>query len=205
MKVCAVCHVKKPFSKFHKQSKAGDGYQRECKQCFSSRNKHHIIECRKLGRLTYQQRTRARLKLEVLAQYSKGEPKCECCKEKHVEFLAIDHINGGGIKHRATIGNRKGTGFYYWLKKNGYPNGYRVLCHNCNQCIGYYGYCPHQKRSSRFRIPKVYKKPLKMYCKKGHKLTPDNIVPNSPGHRTCLKCSREYHREYMRHYNHPGR
>jgi len=26
----------------------------------------------------------------------------------------------------------------------GYPTGFRVLCHNCNQAIGLYGYCPHK-------------------------------------------------------------
>lgn len=38
---------------------------------------------------------------------------------------------------------RGGTDFYRKLKQLGFPSGYRVLCHNCNQAIGFYGRCPH--------------------------------------------------------------
>ncbi len=58
-----------------------------------------------------------------------------------MEFLAIDHIDGGGTKHRKKI--RTGM-FHWWLKKNGWPDGFRVACHNCNSALGHYGYCPHQ-------------------------------------------------------------
>lgn len=57
-----------------------------------------------------------------------------------MEFLSIDHINGGGNRHREKVGSAK---VYAWLKKRGYPKGYQVLCHNCNQAIGLYGKCPH--------------------------------------------------------------
>lgn len=67
--------------------------------------------------------------------------KCRCCNEKRIEFLAIDHIKGGGNKHRRAVGNN----IYLFLKKNNYPReGYRVLCHNCNLSRGFYGYCPHK-------------------------------------------------------------
>jgi hypothetical protein len=29
--------------------------------------------------------------------------------------------------------------------KENFPPEYRVLCHNCNQSHGWYGYCPHEK------------------------------------------------------------
>lgn len=80
-------------------------------------------------------------RIEVLAYYSKGTPICECCGESHMEFLGIDHINGGGSKHRK---ESNCTNIYRLLKKNNFPEGYRVLCHNCNLSIGFYGYCPHQ-------------------------------------------------------------
>jgi hypothetical protein len=35
---------------------------------------------------------------------------------------------------------------YLWLKRNNYPTGFRVLCHNCNLAIGFYGYCPHHRQ-----------------------------------------------------------
>jgi len=70
--------------------------------------------------------------------------KCACCDEYEYEFLAIDHVEGGGNRHRKSIGVGAGTQFYRWLKKNNFPPGYRVLCHNCNSALGYYGKCPHE-------------------------------------------------------------
>ena len=32
----------------------------------------------------------------------------------------------------------------WWLKKNGYPKGYRVLCYNCDMSLKLYDYCPHK-------------------------------------------------------------
>lgn len=75
----------------------------------------------------------------VLAHYG---GKCECCGEARLEFLCIDHINGGGRKHREKVGG--GNAFYNWLIREGYPEGFRVLCHNCNSSLGFYGYCPHK-------------------------------------------------------------
>ncbi len=69
--------------------------------------------------------------------------KCECCGENNIEFLAIDHINGGGLHHRKEIAS-KNMNIFEWLIKNNYPHGFRVLCHNCNSSHGHYGYCPHQ-------------------------------------------------------------
>lgn len=68
---------------------------------------------------------------------------CECCGESRIEFLAIDHINGGGTKQRNEL-NIKGSKVFTWLKLNNFPTGFRVLCHNCNSSFGHYGYCPHQ-------------------------------------------------------------
>jgi hypothetical protein len=69
-------------------------------------------------------------------------PQCKCCKTDILEFLSIDHINGGGIQHRKLIGGN-GAGFYRWLIKNNFPEGFRVLCMNCNHALGRCGYCPH--------------------------------------------------------------
>lgn len=76
-------------------------------------------------------------KLRVLEAYGKV---CTCCKEDNFEFLSIDHINGGGSEHRKIVRN-----IYAWLIRNDFPEGFRVLCMNCNFALGRYGYCPHQK------------------------------------------------------------
>lgn len=80
------------------------------------------------------------LRLEVLMAYG---GLCECCGESEPNFLAIDHIDGGGHQHRKSIKQSISA----WLKKNGYPAGFRVLCHNCNMALGLYGECPHTQQS----------------------------------------------------------
>lgn len=83
------------------------------------------------------------LREEVLNAYGR---KCQCCGEVRLEFLTIDHIHGGGNKHRKQLGN--GTAFFVWLKENGFPKeDYRTLCMNCNWARGRYGYCPHEGES----------------------------------------------------------
>ena len=83
-----------------------------------------------------------KLKLEVFSHYSNGSPKCSCCGEKTMEFLSIDHINGKGHEHRKKVGNS--YRYYMWLRRNGYPSGIRILCHNCNQATSWGRTCPHE-------------------------------------------------------------
>lgn len=87
-------------------------------------------------------RTRARLRADVLGAYG---GKCQCCGESEVKFLSIDHINGGGAKHRRALKIRTPERFYCWLRMNGYPKDqFQILCHNCNLAKGFYGKCPHK-------------------------------------------------------------
>jgi hypothetical protein len=37
-----------------------------------------------------------------------------------------------------------GSNIYPWIIRNGFPAGFRVLCHNCNIALARYGVCPHQ-------------------------------------------------------------
>jgi len=71
---------------------------------------------------------------------------CVCCGESLIDLLTIDHVNGGGSRHRREVG--QGRKFYIWLKKQGYPKDgrFRVLCMSCNFAIGKYGNCPHQHK-----------------------------------------------------------
>ena len=78
----------------------------------------------------------------IINHYSNGTMQCACCGEKQIKFLTIDHINGGGNKHRREINS---PNLYRWLIKNNFPQGFRVLCYNCN-CgrVRNEGICPHQ-------------------------------------------------------------
>ena len=44
-----------------------------------------------------------------------------------IRALSIDHINSDGASHRKEVGN----GMYRWLLKNNFPEGFQVLCMNC--------------------------------------------------------------------------
>lgn len=97
-----------------------------------------------------EQRIRSRLyhknrRIEILNYYGKGKIECECCKERTLEFLSIDHIDGGGTEQKRKLGTRDIYSILSKIKKETgkYPPGYRILCHNCNQAIGFYGKCPH--------------------------------------------------------------
>lgn len=102
---------------------------------------HEWYERNKLERKAAQARYRKKVRLKVLEHYG---GKCQCCGEDKYEFLSIDHINGGGNKHRKENGLLTGQGTYRWLIRNNFPKGFRVLCHNCNFAFGHYKKCPHQ-------------------------------------------------------------
>jgi hypothetical protein len=94
---------------------------------YKNRSKEEIIKI---------QTKRQNLKLKVLSYYA---PDLKChgvngngCPSKceDIRCLTIDHINGKGEQHRKIVGS--GTKFYQWLKNNNFPEGYQVLCFNCN-------------------------------------------------------------------------
>jgi rubrerythrin len=81
-----------------------------------------------------------RYKDETFAAY--GGYVCRCCGETIRDFLTIDHIQGCGRDTRKIHG--LGGNFYRWLKRNGYPEGFQVLCFNCNLGRSLHGgRCPH--------------------------------------------------------------
>lgn len=93
-------------------------------------------------------KTQWKIKLETLAHYSLGGSNtfCNCCGEKEIKFLTIDHLENDGATHRKEIKCHTGAGsFYYWLKRNGYPKGFQTLCMNCNLAKSLYKICPHQQ------------------------------------------------------------
>jgi hypothetical protein len=89
----------------------------------------------------------ATVKLKVMTHYSGGPPQCACCGESISTFLAIDHIDGNGNTHRKSLATPRGfnISMYRWLIKNNFPEGFQVLCYNCNLgkriCNNV---CPHQ-------------------------------------------------------------
>lgn len=96
---------------------------------------------------------RTKLRREVLEAYGGETPECACCFEDIPQFLALDHIDGGGAAHRREIGSRNSNTMFLWAKRNGYPPIFQVLCHNCNLAKGFYGECPHARMYERAQEP----------------------------------------------------
>ncbi len=90
----------------------------------------------------YKAQRRRDRRMTVLRHYSSDVPSCACCGESIIEFLVIDHVHGGGGKHRKEPSVGGGSAFVDWLIKNSFPIGFRVLCHNCNAAV-VSGPCPH--------------------------------------------------------------
>ena len=77
------------------------------------------------------ERYNTKIRKDVLTHYGNGKLACVCCGYSDIRALSIDHINGGGGKHRKALGLRAGVPFYQWLRLQEYPMGYRTLCMNC--------------------------------------------------------------------------
>jgi hypothetical protein len=161
---CSMCRKDKLSTDFvggMYQSKKEGGYTR-CLSCHRDFNKM-------MGQWR---------KLLALMHYSPGPdgPVCACkgCDSRNIEFLVIDHVDGGGNLHRKQIKNKS---IYLWLKNNNYPSGFRVLCWNCNNSRGSFGYCPHES-PSRFSNSVFEKFGLNLKGSKIHnsKLTEESVL-----------------------------
>jgi hypothetical protein len=157
LKRCSKCGIEKPYDDFYKQHSfnAKSKYtsvMAECKLCTRKRS-HDRKYGEKYDQLreqenTYNRKKRQRIKEAVFAAY--GGYVCACCGETEKSFLTIDHINNDGAAHRRSItGKRHSAGVhtYNWIVKNGFPEGFQVLCMNCNHGKRMNnGICPHQVR-----------------------------------------------------------
>ncbi len=131
---CRICRVElvgDVYPAFLKRQRSGI-----CKDCRNNKRNEDYqnnIEDRRRANRRRNRRYILRLKLKVIGHYSNGTMECANPFGKHKEpytdirATSIDHIKGGGRKHRKGIG----SGFYRWLIKHNYPKGYQVLCMSC--------------------------------------------------------------------------
>jgi hypothetical protein len=111
----------------------------DAKRCESCRQKYLQEYRRKEETKLRRKQSNRRIRERLFAGYG---GKCVCCGENKFEFLALDHVNGGGREERKTRSTQQ---IALTAIREGFPDTYRVLCHNCNQAIGWYGSCPHEK------------------------------------------------------------
>lgn len=134
---CKLCRKKRDhnyhvaYNKIYNKQPENLHYGRKVSANF---RKNHPDRIKKLmderGHL-YKYNYSVKRKIDVLKAYSKDpfKPACVKCGFDDYRALQIDHINGNGAKHRRELGTNY---LYTWLRKNGYPEGFQVLCANCN-------------------------------------------------------------------------
>lgn len=153
--ICTQCQKDLPSSNFGLKTGTGSGYEyREkfCRTCERHNKKklglcmcglplqkdksgcERCLKCRNesVKRRSHKDRTIA------IAHYG---GKCKICGETLELFLTIDHINNDGAAHRKKINghNHGGVDMGSWLRRNNYPEGFQVLCVNCNHAKGRIG------------------------------------------------------------------
>jgi len=125
----------------------------------SPKRKAYIKKYQQLPKYKAGQKEHAdNIRLKILQTYSKrlsnsDIPCCNCCGEKsHIGFLAIDHKAGKKqmdsepkLVELGYSSSMVKTVLTNWIIKNNFPDGFQILCHNCNQAKAIYGKCPHEK------------------------------------------------------------
>lgn len=153
-KTCLTCGQLKPISEFAIKRNRPDGHMAYCRTCVSEKQAANRAKrlSHKPSQRKYDKTRNVELKHEALSHYSKGSPICANPFKLHSEdvtdtdVLTIDHINGGGCVEQYENGRRiGGSAFYAKLKRENYPDGFQVLCGNCqmkkrilNGEVGYY-------------------------------------------------------------------
>lgn len=139
-RICPRCKLMKPNGDFRKGN-SGKGLASYCNECLRKYQVEQYHKNREMI-LPNMRAVRAGLRAKVITAYGSN---CACCSEGELMFLAVDHKNNDGAKHRKEVG--VSDRFYRWLIRNNFPPEFQLLCANCNW--GKYvngGVCPHQSR-----------------------------------------------------------
>jgi len=113
---CNACNAKRTNNYYH-------AHRTEALKRMKKYHVQHREQCLRRTR-----RWMSKLRLKVMQHYS-SNLCCRYCGFNDTRALQIDHIDGGGRKHARSIGEHN---LYSWLKKNNYPDGFQILCANCN-------------------------------------------------------------------------
>lgn len=120
-------YIKNKIEIDKKHKKWYDNNSEQVKTQHKEYRKNHKIKTNNQGRLD-----NFKKHILVLQIYSEGTMKCKFCGFDDIDCLDIDHINNDGAEHRRKIFSEYGGSFSQWLIKNNFPDGFQVLCKNCN-------------------------------------------------------------------------
>ena len=142
--ICKICKLLKPLNKFVKNRRMKRGFGTICKSCNNEKVKNFYKGDEEIALAKHKHALVAAkwiedLKFEVISHYG----SCYCCGENRIEFLTLDHIDGGGSVHRKEV-NHTGSRYYVWVRNNNYPEGLRTACMNCNMGTRFNKVCPHK-------------------------------------------------------------
>lgn len=149
---CATCRAR--AAKYKKDANARRERNHLCRSCGAARelNRKLCPRCLQYFRLHARSRKiqnaeahRRRKQAAIDAVLRHYGDECACCGEVERVFLTVDHLEGTGAAHRKQIRRRN---IYFWLVKNHFPQGFQILCFNCNCAKERVGQCPH--RGQRF-------------------------------------------------------
>lgn len=159
MRTCKKCGVSKPLEAFQVYDAERGRRRHECRECTAERYRgyaaHSVEQIRKNSRRHYEA-NREKI-IERSAEWAKENPDkrrkialshyyrlqdeaikayggyvCSWCGIDEPLVLSIDHIDNNGAAHRKELGFLGGARFYKWLRDRGFPQGFQVLCMNCN-------------------------------------------------------------------------
>ncbi len=116
--ICSRCKVDKTLDWFT-PTNYKRGFKSQCKACRNEK----------------QAEQRKALRIKTINIYGGAKCSAEGCSVTDIKKLEINHIAGFGSEHRKKLfgRDRAGHNFWYWLKKNGWPDGFNVLCHHHNK------------------------------------------------------------------------
>lgn len=139
MKTCTKCKLKKSKRVFFRDIQKSDGLTSQCRDCIRKQriqtysnnrekalaySKKHYSE-NKEHKIKLQNIRRKKIITEIFELLGN---KCKECGFENKIALQIDHLNGGGYKHRKISGG--GMNYYNQIKNN--ITKFQLLCANCN-------------------------------------------------------------------------
>jgi|CXWL01.1.fsa_nt_gi hypothetical protein len=126
-RTCVTCSELKPLSEFVTKTGRQENRAGFCKECFNARSVSRA----------------GRLRQEIFDHYGWV---CKCCGDSHHECMTLDHIDNDGHKDKFPGGGKiTGKSLYSQVIKQGLPDSFQTLCHNCNFGKAVYGICPHKR------------------------------------------------------------